>query len=1153
MKASNAPHAGAAPPGGFKNKVLSVLMNRPCLSFSATLFFALVIGALGLGLGGMSVDTEGWETRGTSLADRAIQYEVWRQGNFVLPIGTPLAMGRKEDNRRRARSLLMLEDPVGAAAFDVGLFDRHQSDTHDSEDDDAGIHGHGHSHGHSGGGRRLQQAYNPAPPAGGALKACAAPFFPTDGASMDYAGVDLVLVYYNAGDLWTPEGMASVCEAEDAIMSMSGYTTWCKPHAQACAGPAPDAAINPALASTYTPTNDGGDTYSRCIPPVSYTRALMEGAGLKACGEFRTNAAVPALLDLYRAEAVKCAVKYKARDPTDQCDQTQFDPRALNAGFGPDDTAVTATRSTFKMYANGKQDPYMEWLLKKHTKGKLDVGKKGVFKVAYSTSNGGLKDRAVDAALNRDMVLSGVAVLVVLCLMWAHTGSLLLTAGGLLQILLAFPSAVFFTTTILQIKFFPFLNFIGIFVIAGVGADDCFVLYDKWIQAKSRLPPGASAADVGAKCYWDATFAMFLTSVTTAAAFVSSAVIPIAPIRVFSIFMAIMIMFDYLYDITVFAACIAFQHRLLLAAEAAPGGGRSCSLLLLDFWGWMERRPGNKGSSTDPEQQQSAKAAAAAAAESTGPLSERVFRNKVYPVLHKARWPLIVLLLALGVAAGWGASGLTTPEDNDVLLLGEDNPLEKFDSLARTHFLSSTEGQLWVAAVFGLAPKDDGDRTDPSKRPNINLDPSFDPTSPEAQTWFRDFCRDTGRLKSLDIDCPMLNWAEWVEENTAKGKKATSDAAIKDAAFAAMVFTADSPCMCNSKRECQGNCQCSCDNNGCQGPGCDAVNNNNNNNNNNNGDETTPEAFATACGTGGFPVPAAVMPPCMYQWSRRKEGRLRSFYYPAGAPPTPENAKIFFLRAQFASNISWTSPLKVMQSDHAGWEDYINGKIATAPAGLRGGYQTSEAWWWMDTVANMQTGAYSAAGITLLLAAVVILAGTGNVVITIYSVGAIFVILAATVATVVAMGWTLGFLEGICFSILIGLSVDFVIHMGHGYVEAVRLGQEQGVVLSRHKCAQQSVATMGFPVLSAGLTTLLSAVILFFCEITFFQKFGTIVLLSMIFAMIATFMLYVPLLDAAGPEGNFGNVYGALCMRKVERGHGGASAAEVVEMEEPTK
>jgi len=67
-------------------------------------------------------------------------------------------------------------------------------------------------------------------------------------------------------------------------------------------------------------------------------------------------------------------------------------------------------------------------------------------------------------------------------------------------------------------------------------------------------------------------------------------------------------------------------------------------------------------------------------------------------------------------------------------------------------------------------------------------------------------------------------------------------------------------------------------------------------------------------------------------------------------------------------------------------------------------------------------------------------------------------------------------------SLLDGLSVDFVIHIGHGYMEAVWEGQERGTTRTRGECARQSVATMGFPVLSAGVTTLMSAIVLFFCQ-----------------------------------------------------------------------
>jgi len=65
---------------------------------------------------------------------------------------------------------------------------------------------------------------------------------------------------------------------------------------------------------------------------------------------------------------------------------------------------------------------------------------------------------------------------------------------------------------------------------------------------------------------------------------------------------------------------------------------------------------------------------------------------------------------------------------------------------------------------------------------------------------------------------------------------------------------------------------------------------------------------------------------------------------------------------------------------------------------------------------------------------------------------------------------------------------------------------------------------------SAGVTTFCSAIVLFFCQITFFNKFGTIVALSMAFALAVTFAMYLPMLDLAGPVGDVGDA-GALVGR----------------------
>eukprot|EP01051_Picozoa_sp_SAG22_P000261 SAG22_NODE_6_length_41368_cov_49.702222_4_plen_209_part_00 len=87
--------------------------------------------------------------------------------------------------------------------------------------------------------------------------------------------------------------------------------------------------------------------------------------------------------------------------------------------------------------------------------------------------------------------------------------------------------------------------------------------------------------------------------------------------------------------------------------------------------------------------------------------------------------------------------------------------------------------------------------------------------------------------------------------------------------------------------------------------------------------------------------------------------------------------------------------------------------------------------------------------------------------------------------TVVLMGWRLGIMESTNVAILIGISVDFVVHFAHAFVHpptAELHGTRERV---RH-----SLTTMGISVAAAATTTFLSALVLSMCTLTFFTKFG---------------------------------------------------------------
>tara|TARA_B110000977_G_scaffold167064_1_gene215395 strand:- start:3950 stop:4729 length:780 start_codon:yes stop_codon:yes gene_type:complete len=212
-------------------------------------------------------------------------------------------------------------------------------------------------------------------------------------------------------------------------------------------------------------------------------------------------------------------------------------------------------------------------------------------------------------------------------------------------------------------------------VLIGVGADDCFVFFDKWQSAAAKLPRNATATEVASHSYWEATWAMFLTSLTTTAAFLASAITPIAPIRVFSIFMASLIVFDYVYNITIFASCVAFQHEIVRSRDKPS--------FCFDVFAWVKHRRRGAGDETSKGQGNLGPGDVTSKVQiehdlegetkvtnSSGSPPEVFCREKLYPFLHNLRWPLLICTLGLGAAALWGATKLETPKNNDVLLLG---------------------------------------------------------------------------------------------------------------------------------------------------------------------------------------------------------------------------------------------------------------------------------------------------------------------------------------------------------------------------------------------------------------------------------------------------------------------------------------------------
>lgn len=116
---------------------------------------------------------------------------------------------------------------------------------------------------------------------------------------------------------------------------------------------------------------------------------------------------------------------------------------------------------------------------------------------------------------------------------------------------------------------FPFLNFIGIFVAAALGADYIFVTVDKWKNARIANQD-ASTEDIAAIALPNAASAMLLTTSTTAVAFFATTICPVTPILCFALFCGLLIMFNYFMNI------FLLFPALCIYDIALKNGSRNC-------------------------------------------------------------------------------------------------------------------------------------------------------------------------------------------------------------------------------------------------------------------------------------------------------------------------------------------------------------------------------------------------------------------------------------------------------------------------------------------------------------------------------------------------------------------------------------------------
>ena len=311
------------------------------------------------------------------------------------------------------------------------------------------------------------------------------------------------------------------------------------------------------------------------------------------------------------------------------------------------------------------------------------------------------------------MTYFGVAMMLILLVMCCYLHSFSITMATILDVIFSFLLTYFIYHIVLKFEYFPFMNILTALLLIAVGADDVFIFFDTWQQMKNEVPNAPLHKRIS-KTLQHAALSIFVTSLTTSAAFFACYVSEITAVKTFGIFSGMAILMNFIMMITWIPAVVV----MIEVVSQKFCKNMVCCLCwdkLVEFFS----------------------------------SNLKVFFFKILPRLVINFWYVwLILFLGLGVSGFilvFVSPRLELPSTANFQIFPSHSPLEVYSQKLKKQFryIKETESKAYglpIFLVWGVEGNDNGDWANPSDNGRLYLDSNFKIDEPKSQDWMTDLC-----------------------------------------------------------------------------------------------------------------------------------------------------------------------------------------------------------------------------------------------------------------------------------------------------------------------------------------------------------------------------------------------------------------------------